>query len=96
MVFVSPFAFAQNPNQAERYKSLAEYWSPVICQDVCSPNGDYYKDYLYRFDYDGDYNAWNNSKNLKQKWNTSAPAVYYWVAETETHRLENHSEKSAQ
>jgi len=83
LLSISPLAFAQNSDQAERYKSLAEYWSPVICQDVDESN--FLADYILKFDYDGDYNAWNNSENLKQKWNLSVPAVYYWVAETETH-----------
>ncbi len=80
---VSPLVFAQNPDQDERYKSLAEYWSPVICQDV--DGSSFLADYILKFDYDGDYNAWNNSDNLNRSGVSYDPRVYYWVVETETH-----------
>jgi hypothetical protein len=75
------------PDFASKYKSLAEYWSPVICQDVSNEN--LKADYILKFDFDGDFDAWNNLENLEssslEHIAELGAHVYYWVVETETH-----------
>jgi len=80
-------SFALEPDLEEKYIRLAEYWSPVINQDISKENPK--ADYILKFNFDGDFNAWNNKNNLAR----SSPGyiascgahVYYWVVETETH-----------
>lgn len=77
---------------AVRYKYLAEYWSPVIVQYISKdndPENDPKKDYILKFNFDGDFNAWNNEDSI-EKMDLGSVAqcrayVYYWVVETETH-----------
>ncbi len=64
--------------QVPSHRRLAEYWAPVLSQDVDmnTPQADY----LTRIDYDGDWVGRNNWDNL-----FSFPlrsAVYWWVRET--------------
>jgi len=72
---------------AVRYKCLAEYWSPVLVQYISMD--DPKKDYILKFEFDGDFNAWNNEDNIEKMDLVSVAQcrafVYYWVVETETH-----------
>lgn len=66
------------------YHALAEWYSPVIYQDlVCT----IYGDYITRINYDGDYIGNNNWDNLghPHKARPLPAFVYYSVIETETH-----------
>jgi hypothetical protein len=75
------------------YRTLVEYYSPNIFQDVGCPFWDpipyhmNYGDYITRIDYDHDYVGNNNWDNLGYPVrNFDLPAyVYYAVMETETH-----------
>jgi len=60
---------------------IAEYYAPIIYQDVADDNPR--ADYITKFNYDGDWignNNWDNLENYKL-----LPYVYYSVVESENH-----------
>lgn len=61
---------------------LVSHWAPVIYHDLA---GDYVDDYMTRFDFDGDWDAWNNEESMRSGNHPLVGAVYYSTIETETH-----------
>jgi hypothetical protein len=68
------------PADNDRYRKLAERYSPYIAQETWF---DPRADYLHRFDYDGDWQGDNNWDNLEK--GTAQAYVYYAAVETSTH-----------
>lgn len=70
----SPSAPCARPS----YEQLAAYWAPVISHDVDAAN--VRADYLTSFNYDDNWSAWDNWRNLDA---FDLPSVvYYWVLES--------------
>jgi hypothetical protein len=63
--------------------ALAERWAPTVYQNVAGSSVE--DDFITRFDFDGDWNAWNNQENLASGSFDLPGAVYYSVIETGTH-----------
>lgn len=80
--------------QEADFKALAEFWSPIIYQDVDKEKP--MADYITRFNFDGDLDAANNWESLQSLIDEDSQetsddsfspdaAVYYWVVETKSH-----------
>lgn len=67
---------------SEPAPDIVTAWAPRIYQAVGGTPED---DFLLRFDFDGDWNAWNNQENLGGGGDSLQGCVYYGLAETETH-----------
>ena len=83
-VLVSLVLIPSPTSAAPTDADLAYRWAPIHYQDTAASR--YYADYLSKVDYDGDWVTTNNRDNLTTD---NIPlltgAVYYSVAETETH-----------
>jgi len=70
-------------------KTFAEWWCPVIYQDVAdglsNDPDNFRRDFLTNTDFDGDFNAWNNKESLDSHAYPLKGFVYYDVVETATH-----------
>lgn len=75
LFFVDPLVAGENPE----YRSLAEYYAPVVYQETRSAT----LDFITRFDFDGD---WNGANNWDNAYLFELPAyVYYAVIESSGH-----------
>jgi hypothetical protein len=72
--------FGMERRSSERYRPLAEHWSPYVAQETWF---DWKADALCRFDYDQDFDGSNNWDNLGK--GSSQAYVYYAAMETSTH-----------
>jgi hypothetical protein len=76
-------------------KTLAEWWCPVVYQDVAdglSNNPDNFRrDFLTNVDFDNDFNAWNNKESLEGHAYPLKGFAYYDVVETVTHYFVEYS-----
>jgi hypothetical protein len=72
--------FGPEPPGNDPYRPLAEYYAPLVAQEVWfQPKSDY----LARFDFDGDWHGDNNWDNLDE--GSSQAYVYYAAMETASH-----------
>lgn len=72
--------FPPEPPSPDRYRKLAEHWSPYVAQETWF---DWRADALRRFDYDNDWDGGNNWDNLET--GSSQAYVYYAAIETASH-----------